>query len=85
MADFISLHQLNTRIKEELADSFPQTMWIVAEISELRTHNSGHCYLELIEKDLQTRITSYNVCYTKLLRFLLIRGNNGRCCGFLIR
>ena len=26
----------------------------------------------ILEKDFEIRITSYNVCYTKLLRFLLL-------------
>ena len=51
MNDHISLYELNHSIKNELQSAFPNAVWIVAEISELRTHRSGHCYLELIEKD----------------------------------
>ena len=38
-------------VKEAIFDAFPATVWIVAEISELRFARNGHCYLELIEKD----------------------------------
>lgn len=51
MTDHLSLYELNHQIKEQLETSFSGTFWIVAEISEIRTHRSGHCYLELIEKD----------------------------------
>lgn len=47
----LTLQQLNQNIKEGLKQSFPGAYWVVAEISEIRTVNSGHCYLELIEKD----------------------------------
>nr|WP_321452962.1 exodeoxyribonuclease VII large subunit [uncultured Carboxylicivirga sp.] len=51
MPDSISLSDLNKRIKEVINVSLPETIWVVAEISEIRTVRSGHCYLELIEKD----------------------------------
>lgn len=47
----ISLFQLNKQIKEKLKQSFPIGVWITAEILELRENRTGHCYLELIEKD----------------------------------
>ncbi|MBK3519140.1 exodeoxyribonuclease VII large subunit [Carboxylicivirga marina] len=49
--DHLSLHELNQNIKEQINDAFPSTYWVIAEISEIRTVRSGHCYLELIEKD----------------------------------
>ena len=47
----LSLFELNQNVKEQIKDAFPSTYWVVAEISEIRTVRSGHCYLELIEKD----------------------------------
>ncbi|MPQ45982.1 exodeoxyribonuclease VII large subunit [Marinifilum sp. N1E240] len=47
----ISLFNLNNQIKNILNDAFDSEIWIVAEISELRYNQNGHCYLELIEKD----------------------------------
>src|SRR5680860_619300 len=34
-----------------MLDAFPTTVWVVAEVSELKENRSGHCYLELIEKE----------------------------------
>jgi exodeoxyribonuclease VII large subunit len=50
----LSLSQLNQKIKASISASFPELLWIVAEISEIRLNSSGHCYLELIEKDEET-------------------------------
>lgn len=47
----ISLFQLNQQIKNILSETFTSGVWIVAEISELRYNQNGHCYLELVEKD----------------------------------
>ncbi len=46
-----TLSQLNESIKDTLSDAFPTTVWVVAEVSELKENRSGHCYLELIEKE----------------------------------
>jgi exodeoxyribonuclease VII large subunit len=48
--EYISLHTLHLQIKEKINASFPGVIWIIAEISEIRTTRAGHCYLELIEK-----------------------------------
>ena len=48
--DPVSLSALNRLIKEKINDSFPGLIWIIAEISDLNTNRTGHCYLELIEK-----------------------------------
>ncbi|MFO7616782.1 MAG: exodeoxyribonuclease VII large subunit [Bacteroidales bacterium] len=45
------LYQLNRRIREQVLESFPEPLWVVAEISELSVNRNGHCYLELIEKE----------------------------------
>jgi exodeoxyribonuclease VII large subunit len=46
----LSLSQLNQKIKAVISGAFDDTVWVVAEISELRVNSSGHCYMELIEK-----------------------------------
>jgi exodeoxyribonuclease VII large subunit len=46
-----SLFELNQRIRNALAVSFSESVWIRAEISEIRENANGHCYLELIEKE----------------------------------
>ncbi len=50
----ISLSQLTGNVKSALNDHFPIPIWIVAEISEINQNRSGHCYLELIEKETDT-------------------------------
>jgi exodeoxyribonuclease VII large subunit len=52
--EFLTLSQLNTLISEELKNAFPETYWIVAETSDVRYNNNGHCYLEFIEKKEST-------------------------------
>jgi len=46
----ITLLELNQKIKKIIRDN-NNSFWVVAEISELKTNFSGHCYLELIQKD----------------------------------
>jgi exodeoxyribonuclease VII large subunit len=47
----LSLYQLLDQVKQSLKGSLPFAFWVVAEISELKVNYSGHCYLELIEKE----------------------------------
>ncbi len=47
----LTLSELNGKIKESLSHSFPGQYWVIAEISEINTNTTGHCYLELIEKE----------------------------------
>ncbi|HBF88110.1 MAG TPA: exodeoxyribonuclease VII large subunit [Bacteroidales bacterium] len=47
----ITLSVLHEKIQSILKSEFDDSTWIVAEISELKVNQSGHCYLELIEKD----------------------------------
>ena len=51
----LSLSELNNQIKAQLDDAFPAMMWIKAEISELNSNRTGHCYLELVEVDEGTK------------------------------
>ena len=47
----LTLSELNAAIKETLERAFPETLWVVAEISEIRCNAKGHCYLELAERE----------------------------------
>ncbi len=49
-----SLLELNARVRDALQEALPERYWVRAEISEARIHPSGHCYLELIEKEEPT-------------------------------
>ncbi|MCU0455334.1 MAG: exodeoxyribonuclease VII large subunit [Bacteroidales bacterium] len=46
----ISLYELQQLIRDSLYLSLPDFYWVTAEIAEIRENYSGHCYLELIEK-----------------------------------
>lgn len=48
--EHISLFELQSKIKNTLENSLNATYWVVGEISNLGVNNSGHCYLDLIEK-----------------------------------
>lgn len=50
MEQKLTLFELNEQIKNALSGAFPTSVWVIAEISELKENRNGHCYLELIEK-----------------------------------
>ncbi len=50
-SDSLSLIELNLEIKSILKNNTQKRYWVVGEISELKVNYSGHCYLELIQKD----------------------------------
>lgn len=48
----LSLSELTSQVKSVLSSEMGGFYWVVAEIAELKVNGmSGHCYLELIEKD----------------------------------
>lgn len=47
----LSLYQLNNLVSKVLKQSFPKTVRLVAEISEMNVNRTGHCYLSLVEKE----------------------------------
>ena len=47
----LTLSALNARIKDATEHAFPKAIWVVAEILELNINRSGHCYLDLVEKE----------------------------------
>lgn len=50
-----SLLELNNRVKGAVLNAFPETCWVRAEMSDVRTNAaSGHCYLEFVEKNAIT-------------------------------
>ena len=46
----LSLTELQQIIKDSLYMALPDFYWVIAEISEIKENYTGHCYLELIEK-----------------------------------
>ena len=45
----MTLLDLQERIKRGIESAVPPVAWITAEIGELNSHYSGHCYLDLID------------------------------------
>ena len=53
----ITLAQLQGRITTALMEALPLPVWVSAEVADLKINASGHCYIELIEKDEKTGVT----------------------------
>ena len=53
----ITLSQLQGRISIALADALPLPVWVSAEVADIKINASGHCYIELIEKNEKTGAT----------------------------
>ena len=49
----LTLRQLNLMVQDAIEMHLPDEYWVEAELSECR-ERSGHCYMELVEKDEQT-------------------------------
>ena len=47
----MSLYELNALVRRGLHSILPDEYWIQAELSDVRSNYSGHCYLEFIQKD----------------------------------
>ena len=47
----LTLLQLNQKIKGIIDDAKLNSVWVKAEIGELRVNRNGHCYLDLVEKN----------------------------------
>lgn len=47
----ITLGELQRKVKQTLSEQFALPVWVSAEVADLKVNYSGHCYLELIEKD----------------------------------
>jgi len=50
----LTLFELNNEVKSGIKELFPNTYWIVGEVSEININQSGHCYIELIEKKIDS-------------------------------
>ena len=48
----LTLYDLQRMVRGALESRFSDPVWISAEISELKVNNSGHCYLNLVEKGI---------------------------------
>lgn len=46
-----SLYELNALVRQSVRLCMPDAYWVQAELSDVRTNYSGHCYLEFVQKD----------------------------------
>ena len=49
--NFLTLTELNLRVRDAIREYLPDTYWVRAETSDVRRNRNGHCYLEFLEKD----------------------------------
>ena len=47
--EYIDLLELQTCIKESVAEAFPDRFWVRAEIASYSPRSNGHCYLDLAQ------------------------------------
>lgn len=47
----LSLYELNALVKRSIHACLPDTYWVQAELSDVRSNYSGHCYLEFVQKE----------------------------------
>lgn len=48
----LTLFDLNALVRRSLEQCLPDEYWIQAELSDVRSNSTGHCYLELYRKIL---------------------------------
>jgi exodeoxyribonuclease VII large subunit len=73
MNEKLSLTELQLIIRDSLYMALPDMYWVIAEISEIKENNAGHCYLELIEKhpdEENVRARAKAIIWSKRYRFL---------------
>src|SRR3954463_16368215 len=68
----LTLHQFNSLVKEVLEEGFPESYWLIAEVSKVTER--GHCYLELVDKDAtgihaQARATIWSNKYRRIAQY----------------
>ena len=47
----LTLLDLNALVRRSLEQCLPDEYWIQAELSDVRSNATGHCYLEFVQKD----------------------------------
>ena len=50
-AEYIDLLELQTMLREEIEESFPERVWVRAEIASVQAKANGHCYLDLSQSE----------------------------------
>lgn len=61
------LRDLNQHIRETIAESYPDNLWVRAEISSISPNkSSGHCYLELSDGTARMRAMIWKSTFSEL-------------------
>lgn len=47
----LSLYDLNALVRRSIEHCLPEEFWVQAELSDVRTNSTGHCYLEFVQKN----------------------------------
>lgn len=69
--EYISLFELQTRLKQGIESLFPNHLWIKAEVSAVKARNGGHCYMELSESDGKGLVAKVNaIIWSSRYRFI---------------
>ena len=50
----LSLVELNGLVRKSIRVCLPDEYWVQAELSDVRSNYSGHCYLEFVQKDTKS-------------------------------
>lgn len=76
----LSLVELNMLVRRSVRACLPDEYWVQAELSDVRSNYSGHCYLEFVQKDIQgnalvakARGIIWNNVYVRLKPFLSVK------------
>ena len=49
--EYTDLLELQSRLREEIEESFPERLWVRAEIASVQARANGHCYLDLSQSE----------------------------------
>ncbi len=49
--EYTDLLELQLRLREEIEESFPERLWVRAEIASVQAKANGHCYLDLSQSE----------------------------------
>ena len=49
--EYIDLLELQSQLREEIESSFPERVWVRAEIASVQAKANGHCYLDLAQSE----------------------------------
>ncbi|MBQ9660033.1 MAG: exodeoxyribonuclease VII large subunit [Bacteroidales bacterium] len=69
---YLDLAELQAQLREEIEDSFPERVWVRAEIASVQAKANGHCYLDLSQSE-QGRIVAKAKAVIWRSRYLPLR------------